>query len=123
MIYVSFIIDYLVMSLLPIDSYFIVTDIEKNNLFSILIIGFFLDIIYHKLLLNVFILLFLYFLIKKIDFKKKYSFFKNILIFIIYFNLLYLLSMNSFNNYFSSFIGSFILQIIYIFIKSKLLKE
>ena len=117
MIILSFILDYIIMVFLPIDTYFIINDIDKNKLFNVFIIGFLLDIMYHKLLINLLLLLFFYFIVKKISIKNKFYYIKNIILFIIYFFLI-----NQFSKTIISFFISFILQVFYMFLYKKLLK-
>ena len=45
---INFIIDYLVMIFLPINTYFILNDLDKNKLFSIFLVGILVDIMFNK---------------------------------------------------------------------------
>lgn len=83
MIIIYFIIDYIVMFLLPINTYFIVWNIEKNKIFNVFIVGIIIDILYRKLLLFTCFLLIVYFIFKKIKIKNKYRLLKNIIVYVI----------------------------------------
>ena len=122
MIYLGFILDYIINIFLPVKSYFIINDIEKNNLFSIVIGGLLLDILYQKLFFNLLILLIIYFIFKLFNIKKKYYVIKNIFLFIIYFNITYFFFGFNLNYYLEEFIISLIMQIFYIYFSRWLLK-
>ncbi len=122
MIYLGFILDYIINIFLPVKSYFIINDIEKNNLFSIIIGGLLLDILYQKLFFNLLILLIIYFIFKLFNIKKKYYVIKNIFLFIIYFNITYFFFGFNLNYYLEEFIISLIMQIFYIYFSRWLLK-
>ena len=115
MIIFGFIVDYLFLIALSIDTYFFVKDIDKNKLFSVFVVGMLLDMIYHKIFINLFILVLFYFVVKKMKIKNRYYYLKNIILFIIYFNLLNLINGWDLNNYFFEFGKSFLLQIFYLF--------
>ena len=122
MIYLGFILDYIINIFLPVKSYFIINDIEKNNLFSIIIGGLLLDILYQKLFFNLLILLIIYFIFKLFNIKKKYYVIKNIFLFIIYFNITYFFFGFNLNYYLEEFILSLFMQIFYIYFSRWLLK-
>lgn len=91
MIILYFIIDYIVMLLLPISTCFIVWDIEKNKIFNVFIIGIIVDILYRKLLLFTCFLLSIYYFFKKINVKNKYRFLKNVIVYVIVLFLLHII--------------------------------
>lgn len=119
MIIINFIIDYLVMIFLPIDTYFILVDFDKNKLFSVFIVGILLDIMFNKLFIFLFILLSLYLIVRKFRIKRKYYYSKNIVIYLVFFIIVSLIN-REFN--LSLFLISLLLQIIYMFMYKKLLK-
>ncbi len=121
MIYLGFALDYFLLFFCPIKTYFTIIDLDKNNVISIIIIGIILDLIYHKLLANFLILLILYYFFKSFKFKKKYQVIKNLLLYIIYFNLLFFLNGYS-SNYLVAFISGLTLQFIAFFYYKWLLK-
>ena len=84
MISLYFIIDFIVMSLFPINTYFIVLDIEKNSNFFVVVVCFILYLIYGNLLVSVFLYLF-YFIVKYFNFNKKYRLLKNILFYMLFY--------------------------------------
>lgn len=122
MIYLGFIFDYLIMLLLPFQSYFVVAKLEKNRLGDIFIVGILLDVMYHKLFINLIILLVFYFIFKSIKCLKGHSLLKNILIYLLYFNLLYWLYPSNGNDYFILIIIGLGLQLIYLKLYKVLLK-
>ena len=109
MIYLGFILDYLIALFLPIDSYFIIDNLDKNSLFKIVVIGIILDLLYLNNLFNLIILLIFYISLKIIKVKKKYLFLK-----------FFMLGFNT-KLYFYQLGISFILQIIYMFYSDWLL--
>lgn len=119
MIIINFIIDYLVMIFLPINTYFILNDLDKNKLFSIFLVGILVDIMFNKLFVFLFILIVFYLVLKKLKVKKKYYYIKNIIIFLLFYLVVTIIN-NSFNLLVFSI--SFILQIIYMIIYKELLK-
>ena len=122
MIYLGFILDYILSFFNPIKTYFIINNLDKNDLFSVIVCGIILDFLYHKIFLNLIILVILYLIFKKIKFKKKYNVIKNILLYGLYFNITFYLG--SYNNYYIRyFIGSLILQIGYILYSKWLLNN
>lgn len=116
MIYIGFVFDYFLNLMTPLSTYLVIYNIEKNKLIDILFIGSILDFIYQKYLYNLIILLMLYYLSKNIKINKKYNFYKNIFIFIIYFHLTYFLFGFNIQKYLITLIISFITYLIYIFI-------
>lgn len=120
MIIINFLIDYIIMLLFPINTYFIIHEIDKNNIYNIIITSMILDILYHQLLSNLILLLSIYYIVKKLKIKNKYYILKNILIFIIFFNITYFLNGYNITKYLSLFIISTIFQIIYICIYKRI---
>lgn len=121
MIYLGFFFDYLIMMFLPINSYFVINDIDKNSFLSVIFIGILLDIMYFKLFINVFILVIFYIVLKIVNVKKKYNLIKNIVLYILYFNVMYFMFGNN-GNYLLMISMGFILQLIYIKLAKVLLK-
>lgn len=121
MIYLGFLFDYLVMLFLPIDTFFVVLDLDKNRFLSVLFIGMLLDIMYHKLFINLFILVVFYFISKNINKFLKKSLFRNIVIYFLYFNLMYF-SFGYNHNYFFGFLVGIVLQVFYLKLTKVLLK-
>lgn len=91
MIIKYFIIDYIVMFLLPVNTCFIVWDIEKNKIIDVFIIGVIIDILYRKLLLFTCFLLIIYFIFKMVGIKNKYRLLKNIIVYVIVLTLLHII--------------------------------
>ena len=119
MIILNFILDYIVMIFLPIDTYFIVNDLDKNKIFNIILVGGLLDIMYHKLFIFLIILLSLYLIVRKMKIKNKYYYMKNIILFMVFFIIISLFKKEF---VLLNFIVGGILQLIYMFIYKKLLK-
>ncbi len=119
MIILNFILDYIVMIFLPIDTYFIVNDLDKNKIFNIILVGGLLDIMYHKLFIFLIILLSLYLIVRKMKIKNKYYYMKNIILFMVFFIIISLFKKEF---VLLNFIIGGILQLIYMFIYKKLLK-
>ena len=90
MIVLYFIIDYVLMLLLPINTYFIVLDIDKNKLYSVLIVGIIFVLLYSELFLFTGSLLIAYFIVKKLAIKRKYSVFKNVILYLLVYCLLHI---------------------------------
>ena len=111
---IRFLIDYLVMILLPINSYLMLCNLDDNKIYDVVFIGLIIDALYGKILVNVVILVIIYFIIRKINFKKKYSYLKNLFIFMIYFNLSFFLYGVDFSKYLMLFLGGVIIQSIYL---------
>lgn len=122
MIYWAFVFDFIISSLLPFNSYFVVVDIEKNNLFSIFIVGIFLDFIYGKFLINLIILLLFFLIFKKMKIKKRYLLVKNIIVYIIYFNIMFFTFNRYFKYYFLLLFIGFIMHFLFLKISKMLLK-
>lgn len=113
---IKLILDILFYNITPFKSYLILYNINKNNIFLVLIIALLLDIYSKMFFINTIIILILYYLSKFIH--KEYL--KNILVFIIYFNLMYFLNKNNINNYLFIFIQSLIFNSIFYYIGYKL---
>ncbi len=120
MIYIGFVLDFLIVSFLPINTYFVIAELDKNNVLRVILIGLILDLIFKAPFFNVLIFLSIYIVLKILKISKKYIFFKNIVVYLIYFNLTYFLFGHSIN-YLTSFFISMILQIIYLKLSDVLL--
>lgn len=116
MIYIGFVLDYLLNLMTPLNTYFVIYNIEKNKLIEVIFIGCILDFIYQKYLYNLIILLILYYLSKKIKINKKYNIYKNIIIFLIYFHLTYFIFGYNIEKYLISLLISLTTYLLYIFI-------
>lgn len=122
MIILSLLIDYFMTCLLPIKTYFIVWELDKNKLASVIIAGIFLDVIFHGYLYNTIILVILYLVLKKLKIKKKYYWSKNLLVFIIYFNILFFLGSSPLASYLYVFLEGLVSYVIYCLLMEKLFK-
>lgn len=122
MIILSLLIDYFMTCLLPIKTYFIVWELDKNKLASVIIAGIFLDVIFHGYLYNTIILVILYLVLKKLKIKKKYYWPKNLLVFIIYFNILFFLGRSPLASYLYVFLEGLVSYVIYCLLMEKLFK-
>ena len=122
MIYFAFIFDFIISTLLPVNSYFVVCDIEKNNIFSVILIGLFLDLIYGKIFINLLILLLFFLILRRIKIKKKYTLIKNTIIYIIYFNIMFLSFNKNFISYFIVFFTGLFMQLLFLKVSKLLLK-
>ena len=122
MIILSLLIDYFMTCLLPIKTYFIVWELDKNKLASVIIAGIFLDVIFHGYLYNTIILVILYLVLKKLKIKKKYYWSKNLLVFIIYFNILFFLGISPLASYLYVFLEGLVSYVIYCLLMEKLFK-
>lgn len=122
MIILSLLIDYFMTCLLPIKTYFIVWELDKNKLASVIIAGIFLDVIFHGYLYNTIILVILYLVLKKLKIKKKYYWPKNLLVFIIYFNILFFLGSSPLASYLYFFLEGLVSYVIYCLLMEKLFK-
>ena len=112
MIIVGFIVDYIVMLLFPFNSYFILYELDYNKLFNVVIIGLLVDLLYGKFLFTI-LLVVIYFVLKKLRFKKKYWFIKNMLVFLIFFNISFFSYGYNLSMYLCLFIMGIVLHICY----------
>lgn len=119
MIIVNFIIDLMFLIFLPVNTFFIVNEIDKNEWFNVVFIGLLVDFMYYKLFVFLSFLLIFYLIVRKFKIKNKYYYMKNIFLFVIFYIVVSLFN-KSFN--IILFGISFILQIIYMFLYKKLLK-
>ena len=119
MIYLNFILDYVITLITPYNTYFITNNLSKNKLIDVIIISLIIDSIYFHIPLNTVILPILYLISKKININKKYNIIKNILIFIIYFNMSFFIIDFNINNYLLYFLIGFITELIYSLITNK----
>lgn len=121
MIYLGFIFDYAINLFLPISSYFVVNELDDNNLFEVVVIGVLLDTLYGKFFWNLAILLGLYVFSRSIKIKKKYLVYKNVFFYIIYFLLMNILF--GYNmNILVSFGSGLLLQLVYMYLVELLVK-
>ncbi len=121
MIFLSFFFDFLINQTLPLNSYFIVAELDKNKFLSVVLTGLFLDYIFHKPFIHLTILILLYLSLKCFSNSKKHTIIKNIIIYLVYFHLTYFLFGHSTNYCLNISIG-LILQIFYLKIAKLLLK-
>lgn len=121
MIIVNFLIDYLILIFLPFNTYFIVNEIDKNSLFNVVLIGILLDVMYHKLFINLLLLVLIYLVVKKLSIKKKFYYIKNIVLYFVFFVIVCLVNKN-FNDFIINVLLGRFLQFIYMFLYKKLLK-
>lgn len=112
MIIIGFLLDYLVMLLFPFNSYFFLYNIEKNKLFSVILVSILLDLMYLNIYFTVFNLS-IYFVVKMLRIKEKYMFYKNIFLYVLFFNITYFIG-NS-GNYIWLFSFGLVTYLIYIF--------
>lgn len=122
MIYLGFVFDYFINTFLPINSYFCIANIENNNIFEVIVIGIILDTLLGHYLFNLIIIMFLYFIAKRLKTKKKYKTIQNIIIYSIYFfitNLLFGRNLNIFVEY----VFCLFLQLLYLYISNLLINN
>lgn len=114
MIYIGLILDFLINLFLPINSYFIIGNIDKNKIFYVIVVGIILDILFRRWFLYLVLLLSFYFILKIIKIKKRYRLGVNILVYVIFFNFTYLMFGYVGNYYLWDFIFGLGLQVIYL---------
>ena len=114
MIYIGLILDFLINLFLPINSYFIIGNIDKNKIFYVIVVGIILDILFRRWFLYLGLLLSFYFILKIIKIKKRYRLGVNILVYVIFFNFTYLMFGYVGNYYLWDFIFGIGLQVIYL---------
>lgn len=112
MIIVNFLIDYIVMLLMPFNSCFIVVDLDKCSLFKVLSVSLIVDFIYKKFFLFTLCLLFIRFIFRLFNIKKKYWLFKNVMLYIVFFNVMFIC--NDYSNYIFLFSVGFLLYLLYL---------
>lgn len=111
MIVINFILDYLFMFLSPFKSYFIIFDIDYNKFVNVLLVGLLICYIYNNFSILI-VLILLFFIFKKISISNRLI--KNILLFIIFFNVTYFINGYNIYYYFYNFIIGFVSYIIYV---------
>lgn len=84
MIILYFFIDFIIGNLLSFFTYFIIVDIDRNNIFDVISVGIILDFLYRRLFINTLILVSLYYVVKVLKVKNKYRLFKNIFLYFIF---------------------------------------
>lgn len=114
MIYIGLILDFLINLFLPINSYFIIGNIDKNKIFYVIVVGIILDILFRRWFLYLGLLLSFYFILKIIKIKKRYRLRVNILVYVVFFNFTYLMFGYVGNYYLWDFIFGIWLQVIYL---------
>lgn len=114
MIYIGLILDFLINLFLPINSYFIIGNIDKNKIFYVIVVGIILDILFRRWFLYLGLLLSFYFILKIIKIKKRYRLGVNILVYVVFFNFTYLMFGYVGNYYLWDFIFGIGLQVIYL---------
>lgn len=122
MIILNFIIDYLIILISPFKTFFVIYDIDNNKVFNVLIVGFILDFLYKTWFWNIIILLIIYLVTRSLQIKKKYYYLKNIILFLIYFNIVFFLGKSILSSYIFVFLEGLISYIFYIFVMKKLWK-
>lgn len=121
MIYLGFVFDFLICAFLPFNSYLVVSDIEDNSIFEVILVGILLDTLFGHFLFNTIILLVLYFITKMIKVKNKYIVFKNIIVFTIYYGLMNSLVVN--NMMVFNYVVCLFVQLLYLYISNVLLNS
>lgn len=122
MIIFNVILDFIITLISPFKTYFTIYNIDHNKISFIILTGLFLDLIYRKIFLNTLILLLLFSLFKIIKIPSKRYYLKNILLFLVYFNLLFVLSHTPITFYRNIFMEASISYIVYIIVIKKLCK-
>ena len=113
MIVIGFIVDYIIMMLFPFNSYFIVYNLDKNRLFNIIMIGILVDLLYDKLFFSIFLIL-LYLFVRRLMVKDRYSFVKNIILYVIFYNVSFFVFGFNLMNCIYFFIYGLLMYIVYI---------
>ena len=121
MIILGFIIDYLVSLALPFNTYFIINEVDKNKIDRVIMVGGILDIIYNRIG-NIIILLSIYLVFRLLKIKKKYYYIKNILLYIVFFNIEYFF-LGYGNKYIYLFSIGSILQVLYMILYMRYFKK
>ena len=103
------------MLLFPFNSYALVYDLDKNKLFDVIAVGILFSVTYGKILFFFFILG-LYFVLRRMKVKNKYSFIKNVLLYFIFFNVSFFVYGFRFSRYIFLFIMGVIIFLIYVFL-------
>lgn len=119
--YLSLILDFLVCTFLPINTYFIIVNLDEQRIPKIIVVGLLLDFLYRRVLCLTIILLVLHLLIKHTKHLKNHKILKNIFLFLIFFMItFYIFGHNDF--FLPYLIIGLILNSIYLFFIEKLLK-
>lgn len=82
MIIYYFLLDFIVVNMLPICTYFILVDLDKNDVVYVMFISVLLYFIYGNLFFSIF-LLGIYFMLKKVNVSNRYRFVKNCLLYLV----------------------------------------
>ena len=115
MIIVGFVVDYFIMLLFPFNSYALVYDLDKNKLFDVIAVGTLFSVMYGKIFFFFFVLG-LYFVLRWLKVKNKYSHIKNILLYFVVFNVSFFIFGFRFSRYFFLFIMGGMMLLIYMFL-------
>jgi len=83
MIYINLLMDYLFSNLCGLSTYLILIELDNKKIVDVIICGLVVSIIYSNLLF-LFVLVFMYYLFKLLNFKKKYIVLKNIFLVLVY---------------------------------------
>ena len=116
----GFVLDFLLNLMTPVNTFFVVHDIDRNKIIDVVIIGAVLDFIYCKILYNVLVLLFIYILAKKIKINKKYLIIKRLVLFFIYFNISYFIYDFYIYSYICTLLGGLVSYIVYLLVVNKI---
>lgn len=84
MIILYFFIDFIICNLLSFFTYFIIIDIDRNNIFDVISVGIILDFLYKRLFINTLILVSLYYVVKVLKVKNKYRLLKNVFLYLLF---------------------------------------
>ena len=84
MIVFYFLIDLIVCNFFPFFTCFITIDIDRNDLFDVVVVTILLSCIYGRLFVNSFVLVTLYYVVRCLNIKKKYRLLKNIVVYVIF---------------------------------------
>ena len=113
MIYYNFIIDYIFSLVTPVNSYLITSRLDKNKMIDIVIVSLLIDLLYRKPPLNLLILGMLFLVSRRIKVNKKYSFVKDIILFVIYFNVSFFIISFDISKYWVCFGIGLVFNVVY----------
>lgn len=117
MIYLNLLFDSFINILLPIKTYFIIFEIEKNKIYEVITVPLLIDIYYKSIPYNTITILLIYLLMKKLKVDGLYL--KNIIAFLLYFLIVQILSYNFYDIFL--LIYSLLIYVFYIFIISHII--
>lgn len=113
MIYYNFIVDYLISFFTPFNSYLIINRIEKNKFIDVVIVSLLIDLMFKKPPLNLLILSAIYILSKKIHISKKYLIIKELICYMVYFNISFFIYTFDLYSYFGYFMIGLVFNLSY----------